>query len=192
MALIIIDPRTSGAAGDLLIAAMLSLQGEPYYSDFCQLFQRYLKDIDPGFEVKIQSIKKRGFSGVQVLTTAERRFSQKEMRKEIEKLCKQLRLSPESIELANVSLSFLIQAEKKVHGHEEKHSEVEFHELATTDTIFDIVGFAYLWDHLKCNEKKIFILPISLGSGFAKIEHGTVTIPTPATTEIIRDRKSVV
>jgi len=192
MSLIIIDPRTSGAAGDLLIAALLNIHGESYYSDFCQLFQGYLNNIDPGFKVKIHSVKKRGFCGVQLLTTAERRFSQQEMQKEIEKLSKQLSLSPESRKLAILSLSFLIQAERKVHGLEKKHSEVQFHELATTDTIFDIVGFAYLWDHLKCYGKRIFILPIALGSGFVKIEHGTVTVPTPATTDIINQGNLVV
>ncbi len=192
MNMIIIDPRTSGAAGDLLIAGLLSLQGESYFSDFCQLFQRILKDIDPSFNVEAQSIKKSGFSGIQLSTTAEKRFSQQEMHTIIEKLSKQLRLSSESAELANLSLSYLIQAEKNVHGEEKKYSEIQFHELATTDTIFDILGFAYLWDHLKCSEKAIFILPIALGSGFVSIEHGTVTIPAPATTEIIRKGDLVV
>ncbi|UCG90426.1 MAG: nickel pincer cofactor biosynthesis protein LarC [Candidatus Heimdallarchaeota archaeon] len=184
MSLVIIDPTTSGAAGDLLIASLLDIKGEAFRTEFCQLFQNLLVEYDSEFEVKWQSIKKHGISGTQILTSATKKFSPQEMHKILNRLSEKLDLSPQSHEVAFNALTLLIEAEKKVHGQQSK--SVHFHELALSDTIFDLIGFSYLWEQLGFHQMQTNILPIALGGGLITIAHGQVSVPSPATTEIIR------
>ncbi|MFX0149512.1 MAG: nickel pincer cofactor biosynthesis protein LarC [Candidatus Hodarchaeota archaeon] len=184
--LLIIDPSVSGASGDLLIASILDTQEETFRSKFCQLFHNILSKYDPDFIVKCHSIKKLGFSGCQVHTKAIKEFLPDEMHEIITKSSEQLQLSPKSHEIALSSFNFLIKAEKTVHGQNLPSSPIHFHELATIDTVFDITGFAYLWDQLNYHKMKIIILPIAVGGGSIKIAHGTSSIPAPATLEIIK------
>ncbi len=186
MSLVIIDPTTSGAAGDLLIASLLDTQEETFRTEFCQLFQKLLVEYDSDFRLKWLSIKKQGFYGTQIQTSATKKFLPQEMQNIMKKLCDELHLLPESRKIAFNALNILIEAEKKVHGLNRKSEPIHFHELALIDTIFDIVGFTYLWEKLGFLKLKINVLPIALGGGLVKIAHGQVSVPSPATTEIIR------
>ncbi|MFX1284886.1 MAG: nickel pincer cofactor biosynthesis protein LarC [Promethearchaeota archaeon] len=184
MSLVIIDPTTSGAAGDLLIASLLDLRGETFRTEFCQLFQNLLVEYDSNFQVNWLSVKKQGIIGTQVKTSAIKKFSPQEMHEMISDLSKKLEISPKCQKIAFNALNFLIEAEKKVHG---QHSELtHFHELALIDTVFDIIGFSYLWEQLGFHQMQTNILPIALGGGLITIAHGQVSVPSPATTEIIR------
>lgn len=186
MSLLILDPTTSGASGDLLIASLLDLQEEAIRTEFCELFNTLLVKYDPDFQVKWRSVRKKGFSGTQIQTSAKKKFSQHEMREIMEKLSKTLKLSLESYKIAFNALTYLIEAEKKVHGHIDQSKELHFHELALIDTVFDIIGFVYLWEKMAFQNSELHILPIAVGGGVIKIAHGTVSVPTPATNEIIR------
>lgn len=186
MSLVIIDPTTSGAAGDLLIASLLDTQREAFRTEFCQKFQNLLVEYDSDFHLKWLSVQKQGISGTQVQTYAIKKFSPQEMHEIINNLSIQLSLTPESRNIAFNALTILIEAEKKVHGLNKQSEPLHFHELALIDTVFDIVGFAYLWEQLGFIQMKTKILSIALGGGLVKIAHGKVSVPSPATTEIIR------
>ncbi|MFX1507445.1 MAG: nickel pincer cofactor biosynthesis protein LarC [Promethearchaeota archaeon] len=186
MSLLILDPTTSGASGDLLIASLLDLQEEAFRTEFCELFKNLLVKYDPDFQVEWHSVRKKGFSGTQIRTLAKKKFSHHEMREIMEELSKTLNLSSESYKIAFNALTYLIEAEKKVHGHIDQSKELHFHELALIDTIFDIIGFVYLWERMTFQNSELHILPIAVGGGVIKIAHGTVSVPTPATNEIIR------
>ena len=185
MSLIVLDPTTSGASGDLLIASLLDLQEEGFRTEFCKLFQNLLLKYDPDFQVEWFSVKRQGFSGTQIQTSAKKRFTPTEMREIMEELSKELELSSESYKIAFNALTHLIEAEKKVHGHLNQPEDLHFHELALIDTVFDIIGFVYLLEKLVSLDSEINILPIAVGGGVIKIAHGTVSVPTPATKEII-------
>ena len=53
MTLLLFDPRTSGAAGDLLIAALLDTQKKEFSDEFCNTFQQLLRSYDPDFKVTV-------------------------------------------------------------------------------------------------------------------------------------------
>jgi len=185
MSLIVIDPTTSGASGDLLIASLLDLQEEGFRNEFCKLFHNLLLKYDPDFQVEWFSVKRQGFSGTQIQTSAKKKFLPTELRSIMEELSKTLELSSESYNIAFNALTYLIEAEKKVHGLLNQPEDLHFHELALIDTVFDIIGFFYLWEKLAFLNSEVNILPIAVGGGVIKIAHGTVSVPTPATKEII-------
>ncbi|MHA2226380.1 MAG: nickel pincer cofactor biosynthesis protein LarC [Candidatus Hodarchaeales archaeon] len=189
MSIIIIDPRTSGASGDLLIAALLDIQTETFRIEFCNLFQSILAEYDPEFKINCSYVEKQGFRGTQIKTSATKKFLTKDMNEMIENLSQRLNLMSKSKEMAIKAFKYLTDAEKKVHN---KNHHVQFHELATIDTVFDIVGFSYLWEKLGLLKAKINILPIAVGGGLIEIAHGKVSVPTPATIEIIRQGNLVV
>ena len=118
MAIQIIDPSTSGAAGDLLIAVLLDTQDETYRTEFCDLLQNLISNYDPHFQVKWLSVKKQGFVGIQVLTEAPKKFSPIELKEIFSELSKQLNLVPESHDLAETAFNYLVNSEVKVHGQE--------------------------------------------------------------------------
>ncbi len=75
------------------------------------------------------------------------------------------------------------RAESKVHGKD--LSEVHFHEVGAVDSIVDIVGAAILLDKIKAD--RIISGIVNDGHGFIECAHGTMSVPVPATSEIMAD-----
>ena len=75
-------------------------------------------------------------------------------------------------------------AEVEAHVHGIPIDKVHFHELGAVDTVVDIVctivGFELL------GVERIVASPIPTGSGHIQIAHGRVSIPAPATAELLR------
>ena len=84
-------------------------------------------------------------------------------------------------DLAKRIFTRLGQAEAKVHGT--TIEKVHFHEVGAVDSIADIVGSAIGWDLL--GVERIVCSPIPTGKGRIKIAHGVVSIPAPATAELL-------
>ncbi len=61
---------------------------------------------------------------------------------------------------------------------------VHFHEVGAIDSIADIVGVAIAWDRLGI--QTAYSSRVPLGTGSIHIAHGIVSVPAPATTEILR------
>ncbi len=74
------------------------------------------------------------------------------------------------------------EAEAKVHGT--TIEKVHFHEVGAVDSIADIVGSAIGWDLLAVD--RIECSPVPTGGGSIEIAHGRVSIPAPATAELLK------
>ncbi len=183
MTVLIIDPSISGAAGDMLIAALLDLHSEEQRSSFCNMFQSKLIEYDPQFQLRWEKITIDGFSGIQLITEAKKRFPPHVLESHLNALGQSLLKNERFIRKTKTALNYLFEAEKSIHGI--KSDNFHFHELATIDTILDIVGVFYLLESLQLEESKLFLLPIAVGGGQKRISHGLVSIPAPATTKII-------
>jgi len=74
------------------------------------------------------------------------------------------------------------EAEAKAHGMPVE--SVHFHEVGAIDSIVDLVGAAAAVEHLA--PERITCGPVNVGSGRVKMAHGEVSIPAPATAELLR------
>ncbi len=104
----------------------------------------------------------------------------------IKKLIDRAKLSPKATALAKDIFRTLARAEAKVHGI--SVNKVHFHEVGAVDSIMDIVGTAIALDELGI--EKIFFSPLPLSTGTVETEHGTLPIPAPATTEMLKGLKT--
>ncbi|HTG36905.1 MAG TPA: nickel pincer cofactor biosynthesis protein LarC [Thermoanaerobaculia bacterium] len=74
------------------------------------------------------------------------------------------------------------EAEAKAHGM--PIERVHFHEVGAIDSIVDLVGAAAAVEYL--TPERLTCGPVNLGSGRVKMAHGEVSIPAPATAELLR------
>jgi uncharacterized protein (TIGR00299 family) protein len=76
------------------------------------------------------------------------------------------------------------EAEAGVHGV--AIEKVHFHEVGAIDSIADIVGACVALDLLGIDE--VHASAINVGSGTARMEHGVLPIPAPATAALLKDK----
>ena len=70
-------------------------------------------------------------------------------------------------------------------AHNTDISQIHFHEVGSLDALMDVVGCCLLLELL--NPEQIIASPVHVGSGSVRCAHGILPVPTPATTEILRD-----
>ena len=102
----------------------------------------------------------------------------------IEKIISAGELSEKARENALAVFRRLADAEAK--SHAVPIEKVHFHEVGAVDSICDIVGACVALDLLGVEE--IYASRINVGSGTVETEHGTLPVPAPATTELLRDK----
>jgi hypothetical protein len=91
-------------------------------------------------------------------------------------------IDPAAKELAKRIFRGLGEAEAKVHGT--TIEKVHFHEVGAVDSIADIVGTAIGLTALEIDAVAASAVPT--GSGSIEIAHGRVSVPAPATAELLR------
>ncbi|MHA1791420.1 MAG: LarC family nickel insertion protein [Promethearchaeota archaeon] len=107
-----------------------------------------------------------------------------------------------AIAFADKVFNIILNAEKSVHGIEDepgkndghgKNSHLHFHELASVDTLIDIIGATKALDLLgffnPTNDIKVHASPINVGRGTVHIQHGLVPVPAPATSKILKNHE---
>lgn len=80
------------------------------------------------------------------------------------------------------TFEILARAEARVHGT--NMDDVHFHEVGAFDAIADVVGAAIALEHF--TPSMVVCSPIPIGSGTVETEHGTLPVPAPAVTEILK------
>ena len=165
----------SGISGDMTLAALIDA-GASF-----EAIQSGIESMEVRVELAIQPTRRRGLRGLQLIVDHEPEHSHRRLR-DILTLIRRGHLSPRAKHIAMRLFERLAAVEAKVHGT--SIDQVTFHEVGAVDSIVDMVGVAIAWDEL-CIEGG-FASSVPMGTGFVKTAHGMLSIPAPATCELLR------
>jgi len=135
----------------------------------------------PSCRLEAEEVRKKGFRATKVNVVYEPEHAHRHLHHITDMIDGSL-LTAAQKDLAKRIFTRLGEAEAKVHGTELQ--KVHFHEVGAVDSIADIVGTAIGLDLLGVG--RVVCAPIPTGSGFVKISHGRVSIPAPATAELLK------
>lgn len=159
----------SGAAGDMIIAALLDL-GMPL-----SIVTRAVEAV--GFEGARVSAKKVTVGALSATHFEVDSADQTERSyRDIKDLLEASSLAAPVRDLALEIFEVLGRAEAQVHGV--PLDQVHFHEVGAVDSIIDIVGAAALLTELGA---RVVTSPLPMGRGYVTSRHGPIPLPAPAT-----------
>lgn len=175
-----------GAAGDMLLAALIELTGEP------DKWVEKLNELGlPGVHVSYERSEKCGIRGTRVKVTVhghdehdhhhEHHHDHSDL-PEIQTLINALNVSQRVKDDAAAVYQLIASAEAEAHGCEVEL--VHFHEVGAMDAVADIVGVCMLMEALGADT--IAASPVHVGSGTVHCAHGILPVPAPATASILR------
>jgi uncharacterized protein (TIGR00299 family) protein len=134
----------------------------------------------PGLRLVPEQVKKNGFRATQVTVAHEHEHVHRHLHHILE-MIERGQLTDRQKDLARRIFTRLAEAEAKVHGT--SMEKVHFHEVGAADSIGDIVGAAVGFDLLGVD--RIVASPVPTGTGKIKIAHGLLSVPAPATAELL-------
>ena len=195
-----------GAAGDMLMAALLELLPDP--DSFIHRMNRL---VIPGVHIKREDAVKCGVTGTHVSvrvageeeksvdveaghmhphTQDEHDYDHQHSEHvhhrrtgvaEIKAIASALPVSDKVKSDVLAVYGLIAEAESKVHGR--PVDAVHFHEVGAMDAIADIVGVCLLMEELA--PQRIVVSPVHVGSGQINCAHGILPVPAPATAYIL-------
>lgn len=166
----------------MVVGALVDLGVDPdCVLDVMENCASYFGDIN----VKIKDVKKSGISATYVDVKCEDRKSIGYL-KLLEKLEKieHKDFDANILKFAKKVFQTLAKAEAKVHGT--TLNKIHFHEVGAADAVADIIGAAYCFYKLGLDDGKVYGTPVALGGGRVEGMHGSMSVPAPATLEILR------
>ncbi len=131
--------------------------------------------------LEVREVRRRGFRAKHVVVHTPAEKHHRHLR-DILGMIDGSALTASQKELATRIFERLAEAEARVHGI--SREKVHFHEVGAADSIIDIVGAALGWDTLGIAHA--YASPVPVGGGTIRISHGEVSVPAPATAELLR------
>jgi uncharacterized protein (TIGR00299 family) protein len=166
----------SGVSGDMMLGALVDAGVD------LAVIQNGIDSLGlPGCRLVGEEVKKKGFRATKVRVEHQPEHIHRHLSHIVQMIDRSV-LAARQKELARRIFTRLGQAEAKVHG--QPLEKVHFHEVGAADSIADIVGSAIGWDLLAAD--RIVCSPIPTGQGAVTIAHGRVSIPAPATAELLK------
>lgn len=166
----------SGVSGDMMLGALVDAGAD------LAAIQAGLDSLGlPSCRLEAQEVKKKGFRAVKVNVLYEPEHKHRHLH-HITGMIDASQLSASQKDLAKRIFTRLGEAEAKVHGT--TIQKVHFHEVGAVDSIADVVGSA-IGLHL-LGVQRVICSPVPTGGGFVEIAHGRVSVPAPATAELLQ------
>ncbi len=134
------------------------------------------------FELEFKTVDKSGIAAVHAVVKVPREHAHRHL-STIEKIIYDSQISDKIKRRAMEIFTRLAEAEAKVHGI--PIEKVHFHEVGAMDAIIDVVGACVGFEIL--GVEKFICSRIHVGSGFARMAHGTFPVPPPAVAELLKD-----
>jgi uncharacterized protein (TIGR00299 family) protein len=167
----------SGISGDMTLGALIDL-GVSVDQIQSGIRSMGLESITISAEV----IKKSGFRAVHVKIEHPPEHAHRHLHHIEAMIDRGSEIEPEAKSMAKRIFALIGEAEAKMHNT--TIQKVHFHEVGAIDSIADIVGAAIGFHALGIERFESSAIPT--GSGSIKIAHGLVSIPAPATAELLR------
>ncbi len=185
-----------GAAGDMLMAALLELCTEQEKEKFLETMNHRLGL--PGVTVEAEPAVKCGITGTHMAVKVhgeeegshdhghshEHTHSHSHSRlHDIEHIISHMEVS-EQVK-ADVLAVYKLIAEAESHAHGVPVEEIHFHEVGTMDAVADVTGVCLLMEQLEIGQ--VIASPVHVGSGQVRCAHGILPVPAPATAYMLQD-----
>lgn len=183
---LLLDPSVAGVSGNMFLGCLLDLGAS----------QETLRDLakavsdTQGQEVALET-KRVNRAGLDVqwadwsLPAVEAEKSGEEFLAILKDAASGLTLTDQAHETAFRAGSILVEAEAEVHGREVETARLR--ELASLDTILDLLGTVALLDDLDVldGQTQIVSTPVAVGSGSVESRHGRLPVPPPVAAQIL-------
>jgi hypothetical protein len=180
--IMVIDPQNAGIAGNMLVGAMIDLGVNlEEVQDIMEHYASFFGEI----KVDIKKISKSGITATYVDVECQDKEPIK-----YEELISRLKdithenVTPDMLELAGNVFKTLAEAESIVHGI--SLEDAHFHEVGAADAVADVMGAVYSFHQLQLHTQKTYGMPVALGGGRVESSHGPLSVPAPATLEILK------
>ena len=145
------------------------------------VIQRGIDSLGITCRLETETVNRRGFRALKLHVRHEAETTHRHL-SDIVGMIEASELIPVQQELAKRIFQRLGEAEAIVHGT--SIEKVHFHEVGAVDSIADIVGTAIAW--VNAGIERLVCAPIPTGHGRIQIAHGTVSVPAPATAELLK------
>ncbi|MGB9724792.1 MAG: nickel pincer cofactor biosynthesis protein LarC [Nitrososphaeria archaeon] len=180
---------TAGISGDMLLGALVDLYPQTsILSEVADVIKNNFMTVKR-ICFKVENVYRCEIAAKRVVVDLEeeKNLTGKQLQEGLIKCIRELNLSQRMSSFAISTLNTLIEAELKVHGRSSE--DIELDELGSIDTIFDIIGAAYLIQKLELEDAMFLSSPVSVGGGYVNFSHGRIAVPAPATLEILSSKK---
>jgi pyridinium-3,5-bisthiocarboxylic acid mononucleotide nickel chelatase len=166
----------SGISGDMTLGALVDA-GCPV-----ELLRSELGGLGlPGWEITAEKVWKNGMAATYVRVKTQDTSKHRSLGAILEILEKS-RLAPVVRERASAVFQKLGEAEARV--HDVPVEKIHFHEVGAVDAIVDIVGACLGFQALGI--EKFACSALNVGGGTAKMAHGVLPVPAPATARLLQ------
>ncbi|NIQ04160.1 MAG: nickel pincer cofactor biosynthesis protein LarC [Candidatus Korarchaeota archaeon] len=182
----IVNPQTSGIAGDMFLGALIELGAKKSTLKQLEIIPSLIEDCER-LDITIKEESRGVIHGTKVETEIEEishHVTGKEAKKRVITVSKELGVDEPSVNFAIQTLKKILKAEATVHNT--PSDTVLLHETGSVDTIVDVLGTAMLLKDLNGKKRRWYSLPVSVGGGMIETSHGRLTSPAPATLELLR------
>jgi len=184
---VIIDPQQAGISGNMVVGALVNLGTDPEnVTEIMEHYGSHFGDV----KVEIREVNKSGISA----TFADVKCSDYEpiAYKKLLNILDGIRhenVNSKILKFAKNTFQTLAKAESKIHGLD--LDEIHFHEVGAADAVADVMGASFCFYELGFYDQKVYGLPTALGGGRIRIKHGDLSVPAPATLEILKNTPAV-
>jgi len=166
----------SGISGDMTLGALVDAGCS------ADLLRSELKSLQvPGWTLTTEKVWKNGMAATYVRVKTEDQQNHRSLSAILEILTNS-QLAPPVRERASRIFQNLGEAE--AHVHDAPLDKVHFHEVGAVDAIVDIVGSCIGFHALGI--ERFACSPLNVGGGTAKMAHGLLPVPAPATARLLQ------
>ena len=177
---VIIDPQNAGISGNMIVGALVDLGANG------KKIKKVMEDSAKDFgyvEVNFNKINKHGIKSTHCNVISSDNKDSTSYIELIEKI-ENLNLDYGIIEMAKNVFERIALSESEIHG--KNIEEIHFHEVGSSDAVCDVIGSVYGYFDLNLDKENVIGLPIAIGGGSVKSQHGNIPIPSPSTLEILK------